>query len=284
MEEKDFEVLRVLNETRSITQAAEKLYMTQSALSRRLRTIEEELGADLVVRSRQGVRFTPAGEMTLVHSRSAARELEQMRRELAVLQRSVGGTLKAGLSVHYATYHLPTLVAEYHRRYPEVKLKIQSGASSRLYRQLQEGGLDAVVIIGDHPWDEEKWLLRQERICLIRPYESMDAPLSELPYIHREPEPVFAARVARWLRDNGLGAVEPTVTTLTVGSCVELVKQGLGWGLVPESGLEDFSGSITPCTFANGEPFERASWLLCRRDAMELPQVMAFVDAVRRFG
>ena len=86
MEEKDFEVLRVLNETRSITQAAEKLYMTQSALSRRLRTIEEELGADLVVRSRQGVRFTPAGEMALVRSRSAARELEQMRRELAVLQ------------------------------------------------------------------------------------------------------------------------------------------------------------------------------------------------------
>ena len=65
MEEKDFEVLRVLNDTRSITQAAEKLYMTQSALSRRLRTIEEELGAELVVRSRQGVRFTPAGEMAL---------------------------------------------------------------------------------------------------------------------------------------------------------------------------------------------------------------------------
>lgn len=284
MEEKDFEVLRVLNDTRSITQAAEKLYMTQSALSRRLRTIEEELGAELVVRSRQGVRFTPAGEMALSRSRNAARELEQMRRELAVLQRSVGGTLKAGLSVHYASYHLPKLVAEYHRRYPEVKLNILSGPSFRLYRKLREGELDAVVVIGEDPWDEEKWLLRQERVCLIRPYETVDRPLSELPYIHREPEPMFGARVARWLRDNGLGAVEPTVTTLTVASCVELVKQGLGWGLVPESGLENFAGSITPCVFANGEPFERASWLLCRRDAMELPQVMAFVDVVRRFG
>ena len=284
MEEKDFEVLRVLNETRSITQAAEKLYMTQSALSRRLRTIEEELGAELVVRSRQGVRFTPAGEMALSRSRNAARELEQMRRELAVLQRSVGGTLKAGFSIHYAIYHLPTLAAEYHRRYPEVKLNILTGPSSRLYRQLQEGELDAVVVIGENAWDEEKWLLRQERVCLIRPYETMDRPLSELPYIHREVEPLLSAQTARWLRDNGLGTVEPTVTTVTVSSCVELVRQGLGWGLVPEGGLENFAGSITPCVFANGEPFTRASWLLCRRDAMELPQVMAFVDVMRRFG
>ena len=62
MDEKDFELLRILDETRNITHAADKLYMTQSALSKRIKTLERELGVEIMLRSRQGIRFTPAGE------------------------------------------------------------------------------------------------------------------------------------------------------------------------------------------------------------------------------
>lgn len=62
MDEKDFELLEVLDETRNITHAADKLYMTQSALSKRIKSMEQELGVEILLRSRQGIRFTPAGE------------------------------------------------------------------------------------------------------------------------------------------------------------------------------------------------------------------------------
>lgn len=58
MDEKDFELLRVLDETRNITHAADRLYITQSALSKRIKAMERELGADILLRSRQGIRFT----------------------------------------------------------------------------------------------------------------------------------------------------------------------------------------------------------------------------------
>ena len=73
MDEKDYELLHALDETRNITHAADKLYMTQSALSKRIKALEQELGVEIVLRSRQGIRFTPAGEQVLLHSAAAAR-------------------------------------------------------------------------------------------------------------------------------------------------------------------------------------------------------------------
>ena len=82
MDEKDFELLEVLDETRNITHAADKLYMTQSALSKRIKSMEQELGVEILLRSRQGIRFTPAGEKVLEHSRAALKQMEQLRRGL----------------------------------------------------------------------------------------------------------------------------------------------------------------------------------------------------------
>ena len=72
MEEKDFLLLRTLKETQSVTRAAERLYMTQSALSKRIGTLERELGVELLLRSRQGVRFTAEGELVLSGCSGAA--------------------------------------------------------------------------------------------------------------------------------------------------------------------------------------------------------------------
>ena len=86
MDEKDFELLEVLDETRNITHAADKLYMTQSALSKRIKSMEQELGVEILLRSRQGIRFTPAGEKVLEHSRAALKQMEQLRRGLDAMQ------------------------------------------------------------------------------------------------------------------------------------------------------------------------------------------------------
>ena len=88
MDEKDYELLHALDETRNITHAADKLYMTQSALSKRIKALEQELGVEIVLRSRQGIRFTPAGEQVLLHSAAAARAAFPVQPSL---QRTGGG-------------------------------------------------------------------------------------------------------------------------------------------------------------------------------------------------
>lgn len=82
MDEKDFTLLCVLDKTHNITRAADQLYMTQSALSKRIGSLERELDVQLLLRSRKGVCFTPAGELVLAYSKAAQREMEQLRSNL----------------------------------------------------------------------------------------------------------------------------------------------------------------------------------------------------------
>lgn len=82
MDERDFELLIALNETKNITRAADKLFITQSSLSKRIHAIEKELDICLLLRSRQGVHFTPEGEVVLKRATEAACILDVMRSDL----------------------------------------------------------------------------------------------------------------------------------------------------------------------------------------------------------
>jgi len=97
MDERDFELLITLNETKNITHAADKLFISQSSLSKRIRAIEEELGICLMLRSRQGIHFTPEGEEVLRRSIEAADQLKRMRATLDAQKDYVCGTLRAGV-------------------------------------------------------------------------------------------------------------------------------------------------------------------------------------------
>lgn len=281
MDEKDFELLRVLDETRNITHAADRLYITQSALSKRIKGIEQELGIELLIRSRQGIRFTPAGELVLQRSLAAAKELENLRELLSVSGTELTGTLHAGVSINYAQYRLPDTLAAYHKQYPKVKLHITTGQSRHIYRQLQDGGLDVAILRGEYPWDGERFMLSEEKLCVICRREDADKPLGELLYIDHETDPSLAGLVAQWMRENGLNVGHAGICVDSISACMEMVRRGLGWGLLPEICLSDFEGCVRPCVFANGEPFVRRTWLLFQQEAVRLPQVSAFVEAIK---
>ena len=273
MDEKDYELLHALDETRNITHAADKLYMTQSALSKRIKALEQELGVEIVLRSRQGIRFTPAGEQVLLHSAAAAREMEKMRRQLASIQGEACGTLRAGISVNFSYYRLPEVLTEYHRAYPKVRLDIATGHSRNIYQQMLDSSLDVAVLRGEYPWDGTQFLLSQENICLICSEENKERPISDYLYIDHSSDATISAQMARWRYENGVTNDTGNFVVDNIMVCREMVERGLGWALMPEVALDGFKGSVKPCTFENGEPFVRRTYIFCQRDAAALPQV-----------
>ena len=282
MDEKDFVLLRVLDETRNITRAADQLYITQSALSKRIKVIERELGVSILLRSRQGIRFTPAGEAVLSQTTAAARELDELRRTLLEMGDEVSGTLNAGISINYAQYRLPDTLAAYHRRFPKVRLHITTGQSRHLYRQFLDGTLDVAILRGEYPWDGERFLLSQEQICVICNQEFENKPLSQLLYISHKTDPALAGLMSQWMRENELSNDKAGICVDNITTCVEMVRRGLGWGLLPNICLGDYNGCIRPCIFANGEPFVRRTYILFAREALRLPQVAAFIEMIKK--
>ena len=281
MDEKDFEILSILNETRNITRAAKQLYITQSALSKRIKAIETELGIEMLIRSRQGIRFTPAGEAVLTHSTCAAREMELMRRHIDTMNEEICGTLNTGISINFALYKLPDILADYHKKYPKVNLQITTGQSRHLYRQMLDGSLDIAVLRGEYPWDGIQFLLSQENICLVYNQEYEGTPLSDYLYISHKTDISQSAMMTRWMHEQNLNPRTNGVCVDSITACTEMVKRGIGWGLLPEIALENFHGCKKPCTFIDGEPFIRRTYILCQREAVELPQVNAFMEILK---
>ena len=281
MDEKDFEILSILNETRNITRAAKQLYITQSALSKRIKAIEKELGIEMLIRSRQGIRFTPAGEAVLTHSTCAAREMKLMRRHIDTMNEEICGTLNTGISINFALYKLPDILADYHKKYPNVNLQITTGQSRHLYRQMLDGSLDIAVLRGEYPWDGIQFLLSQENICLVYNQEYEGTPLSDYLYISHKTDIYQSAMMTRWMHEQNLNPRTNGVCVDSITACTEMVKRGIGWGLLPEIALENFHGCKKPCTFINGEPFIRRTYILCHREAVELPQVNAFMEILK---
>ena len=281
MDEKDFEILSILNETRNITRAAKQLYITQSALSKRIKAIEKELGIEMLIRSRQGIRFTPAGEAVLTHSTCAAREMELMRRHIDTMNEEICGTLNTGISINFALYKLPDILADYHKKYPKVNLQITTGQSRHLYRQMLDGSLDIAVLRGEYPWDGIQFLLSQENICLVYNQEYEGTPLSDYLYISHKTDISQSAMMTRWMHEQNLNPRTNGVCLDSITACTEMVKRGIGWGLLPEIALENFHGCKKPCTFIDGEPFIRRTYILCHREAVELPQVNAFMEILK---
>lgn len=281
MDEKDFALLHTLRECGNITHAADRLYLTQSALSKRIKAIEQELGCDIIIRTRRGVRFTPEGEMVLERTAQAERELEALRNELGAAQGEICGTLRAGFSINYAFVNLPDLLAEYHRRYPQVHLEITTGQSRHLHTNLQQGQLDIAILRGELPWDGMQYLLAQEQIYVACTKENAETPLSELTYINHTTDLAHTALMTRWLRENNLTNDTNRINVTDLNTCQELVRRGIGWALLPEIVLKDFDGVTRPCSFANGEPFIRRMYVDCQTESERLPQVQTLIALIK---
>ena len=282
MNEKDFEVLRTLNETRNITRAAEKLYITQSALSKKIKLLERELNVTLAIRTKQGIRFTPEGETVLSYVTNAEKTLREMRCRLDSMQDEICGTLSAGISINFARYRLPDVLDEYCKKYPLVHMQLQTGQSRDLYRNLAGGSIDVAILRGEYSWDGMKYLLSEEPICVVYSDIYRNKPLRDIPYISHKTDLSQAAYIRRWLDQNGLDPGSASFSVDNVSTCLDMVKRGVGFALLPQICLDSFHGIIQPCTFKNGQPFTRKTYIFCQKEALDLPQIAAFVSVLKK--
>lgn len=280
MNEKDYLILKVLGETKNITHASEILFMTQSALSKRIRMIEEEFGKTLMIRSHQGVTFTPAGEKVLEFCQRATREIEEMKQSLELSEGEICGTLNAGYSISYGTYRLAKQIVDYHTAYPKVSLKVSSDQSGQLYEQMLEGSLDIAIIRGEYPWDGVKYKISEENVYLVCSKENKDRPLSEYMYISRKTDAYLTSQMQRWMREANLTSHTSNILVDNITTCRELVQTGIGWAILPEIALEDFDGIKRRLAFNSEEPFIRNTYILCQNAAAKLPQVEKFVEMI----
>jgi DNA-binding transcriptional LysR family regulator len=139
---RQLEILRAVAQTGSFTSAGQQLHLSQSAVSRQILLLEEELKEQLFLRLGRKIRITPAGTALLGLSERMFEDLERTRAGILDSQRTVSGTVRLVGGMTVCLYVFPPLLKAFRREHPSVEVKLTPGATPRLIRQLRTGAAD----------------------------------------------------------------------------------------------------------------------------------------------
>lgn len=280
MEVRDFMLLRVLAETHNITHAADQLYMTQSAVSKRIKVLEQELDVKLFIRSRNGVHLTQAGEVVLRYAKEASTQLEQLHRKLSSLQQKTSGVIRLGATPLFALQQLPAHVSQYIEQFPDVQVQVVTGSNETLQRYLMDGTLDLAVTTAECRWNGPQYFLSQEPFSVACAPTGQKIDLLDRHYISYPLEEAQSNLIRLWLHENKLPC-SGCSSAVDIAVCVELIRSGIGWSILPESlipkGVKSF-----PATLLGGEPICLPLTILCQRYVNDSPVFRQFVSVLRK--
>jgi DNA-binding transcriptional LysR family regulator len=132
----------------SFTKAAEQLFISQPALSRHIRNMEEELNIQLFVRTSNGIRLTPAGSSLLIGMSDLYNNYIGMVNKAEKIQKGLDGSLKVGIlaQTNVADF-MPLIYRYFHEKHPNVDLWFQDGSFDFLVSELYAGRLDIIFTL-----------------------------------------------------------------------------------------------------------------------------------------
>lgn len=152
MKDHQLKALVQVAECGSIRAAARAMSLSQSALTKALRELEEDVGAELLTRSYKGIALTPAGSALLMRARLALATLDKAREEIRMLRGGAGARIAIALTPLVAATVLPQVLQEFRRIQPDAALSLEEGLLTNVVPGLIEGRLDFAVAIA-HPTD-----------------------------------------------------------------------------------------------------------------------------------
>ncbi|MBH24556.1 MAG: hypothetical protein CMH57_08910 [Myxococcales bacterium] len=242
---RQLEYIVAVADTGQFVEAARHCNVSQPALSKQIREVEELLGVTLFERTRPRVLVTRAGEEIVRRARRILLEARELVEVASASGQERRGTLRLGVIPTIAPYGLPGLLAKLRGLLPEVSFAIQELQTEVLLDQLKSGGVDLALLA--HPFAAHGlsgFDLVVEPFVLIAP---LDHPLGTCAPVH--PNDIVGASLllmedGHCLRDQAIevcadaGAPPATsIAAVSVSTLVRMVESGLGPTLLPASAL-----------------------------------------------
>lgn len=294
MDLRQLTALVTVAEVGSVTKAAQLLHLVQPAVTRQIRTLEEEVGVPLFDRTRQGMTLTPAGEVLVERARRALHELELARTEIRPADRGeVTGIVRVGLLESVLDVLAEPLATAVVRRHPGIELRILTAYSGYLRDWLDSGDIDLSLLYNlDDPASLTVIPLLREPLWAVAPPGAGLSPSSPVPW-----EKVLAQPLVLPVTGHGLRALidqarseltaQPRVTMQTNSMRLQkmLVLAGHGWTVLPAAGVAgDVAAGIFSGAPLTAPEMVRSVVLGLRRGRRTPPPVDAVASEVTRLA
>jgi len=203
-----------------ISTAASALGLTSPAVTIQVQQAETELGAQIFIRQKSGIRLTGIGETVIEHARTILSNLDALQEEMAAFNSLASGTIRLGV-VSTGKYFAPRVIAEFAKEYPALEIKLFAANRADIVRRLKNHEIDVALmgrpprdivvkstIIGDHP---HVFIANREH-PLTKKLDITQRDLAEHRFIMREPgsgtRSMFELFMAEELNDYNYNSTE----------------------------------------------------------------------------
>jgi DNA-binding transcriptional LysR family regulator len=289
MDLRQLEILCAIAETGSFTGAGDKLHVSQSAVSRQVLLLEDELGEPVFIRQGRGAVPTRAGQTLIALGRRLLDDLTSTVGQIRDEHRQLGGTVRIAGGMTVCLYVLPALLKQFRRAHPQVDVKLITGATPRLVRQLRTGLADLALLT--LPIEEPSFVVvpaLREELLLVMPSDHPLAgrpkvrpkDLALEPFVLFEPQSNTRRAADRLFTEFGI-TPRVVLETENVEILKALVGIGMGLTIIPYQAVaQEVRAGTLACARISGAGLARETGWVYPRSA-HLPR--AVQELIRMF-
>lgn len=247
MEIQNIRAFLMVAETHSFSRAAENLFITQPAISKRITTLESSLDCQLFDRLGKKVQLTQAGEALIPSYKRILAELDESKRIISALRSDVSGHLRFGTSHHIGLHRLPPVLRQYTNQYPNVELDIQFMDSEQAAALILKGDIELALITLPDTVDKPFTTIQiwsDPMMCVV----ANDHALAKSKTVTTKQLTEYGVL----LQSHSTHTRDIVMQALNLGDDIKIIMEsnyletikamiqnGLGWGVIPESMIDD---------------------------------------------
>jgi DNA-binding transcriptional LysR family regulator len=287
-------LFQLVAETGSFTRAAEKAGLTQSAITRQIRGMEDRLGVALFERTTRRVCLTQAGQLLREKSKTILNAANELLEDVQQTLGKLPPTLRVGVARSIGLAYLPGYFFAFQRRHPEVQLQVTHQTSREILASVEAGNLDAGLVCPPprlppslkvtHRFADEFTAIAPPQFSLAPEVTGVTMKQLKKLFVNQrwlliDRQGFTGRRLNHWLRTQGW-LIEPAMELDSFDVIVNLVSLGLGVSLVPHRVLALYGNRRVVRRIAIQPRFSRELAVVVRRNRVTPEPLRSFVESV----
>lgn len=232
----------------SFSLAAEALFISQPAISKRINLLEQQLGVKLFNRINRQVTLTEAGRTLLPKAQALRNQVEDIQRFAAGLSGTVSGPLVIGTSHHIGLRRLPPVLRHFNKQYPDVQLDIHFEDSEQACQAVERGELEIAIATLPETvppqlqtrriWVDQLYIVTSPRHALHRQTPVSLAELAHYPCVLPSKD-TYTYQILQHRLEPYQVELDVRMSTNYIETLKMLVSSGFGWSLLPHTMLDE---------------------------------------------
>lgn len=269
MRDSDWRIIYELHQNPSITKVSGLLYKSQSAITKRIQSMEEELTCRIVERTPQGVTFTKEGEFLFQMAEKHLQLENEIQEGLRLLREQNKETIIIGSAYTYTKYSLYDVLNPFTAAHPNISIRVINKQSNLLYEMLMEGKLDVAFIRSDYTANVYHDLIdHTAAYCVTRgPVDLARLPLMER--VAYQTNQKTTEKIEEWWKNRfDTELPEPTEDVGYIEFAFRSIAEGNKYLLcfLPDNFVNEYNLTLTPLLTKDGKQISRNSWFIYKKE------------------